>query len=261
MSNKIIDNHTPHILLIDDQPEELRSLLLLLKHSGYNVSLTTEAHSGYQRAVALCPDLIILDIVMPRMDGFAMCRLLRETSSTCSTPVIFLTSSNLLHQKLKGFDVGGVDYILKPFSAEEALARIKLHLHLSQKNKNPNYSTQHAKTLEQSLSHDQVTLNAAKNFIEKNISTTLTLSDIAQAVGTHSKRLSMLFRQEIGITAFEYIRQVRLRKSKKLLEETQMSIQDVALLTGFQSACNFTTFFRRTIGVAPAEYRKNAALK
>jgi DNA-binding response OmpR family regulator len=263
MHNSAMYNRNSHILLIDDKPEELRLLLILLRQSGYNISLATDAHAGYQKAVALCPDLIVLDIVMPRMDGFAMCRLLRESQATCWIPVIFLTSSNILQQKLKGFDVGGVDYILKPFSAEEALARINLHLHLS-KNKGGTHFIPHLEgksEVELKLTNDQIILNAAKNFIDENISDIPTLSDIAQAVGTYSKKLSMLFRQHVGITAFEYIRQVRVQKAKKLLAETPMSIQDIAQLTGFQSSCNFTTFFRRAMGIAPREFRKKPEAK
>lgn len=258
MFNNLVKNSNPHILVVDDKPEELHKLLSLLSQQRWTISLSIDAHAGYQRAVALCPDLIILDVVMPRMNGFAMCRLLRETASTRNTPVIFLTSTGMLEERLEAFELGGVDYILKPFAAQEVLARINVHLRLNRyANVRPQINIQNDEACgDQNLDTEQIILQAAMNFIWANLSETPSLPELAQAVGTHAKRLSGIFRQQIGMTVFDYVRQIRLQKAQELLIGSKMSIQDISELTGFQSPCNFTTSFRRAKGLAPSEFRK-----
>jgi DNA-binding response OmpR family regulator len=257
MLHNSVKRRAPHILIIDDKPEELRSLLNLLRSQEWNISLASDAHSGYQRAVALRPDLIVLDVVMPRMNGFAMCRLLRETTTTRHIPVIFLTSSGLLEERLEGFELGGVDYVIKPFAPQEVCARINLHLRLTMSNQEEGHGVSETSD-ENILNGDQVILQAAMNYIMENLSAIPSLAGIAQAVGTHEKKLSSIFRHHLGMTVFDYVRQARLRKAQELLTRSTVSIQDIAEMTGFQSACNFTTAFRRAQGVAPGEYRRQA---
>ena len=262
MLHNSVKRRAPHILIIDDKPEELRSLLNLLRRQEWNISLASDAHSGYQRAIALRPDLIVLDVVMPRMNGFAMCRLLRETATTRHIPVIFLTSSGLLEERLEGFKLGGVDYVIKPFAPQEVRARINLHLRLTMNSQEAAHCCSEACEPGESaiLSSEQIILQAAMNYIMENLSAIPSLAGIAQAVGTHEKRLSSIFRHHLGMTVFDYVRQTRLRKAQELLTRSTVSIQDIAELTGFQSACNFTTAFRRAQGVAPGEYRRQAQL-
>ncbi len=99
----------PHVLVIDDTPDELRGLLTLLRAQAWKVSVATEAYQGYQRALATRPDLIVLDVRMPQMNGFSLCRLLREASVTRRVPILFLTSSGSLEERLEGLTLGGVD--------------------------------------------------------------------------------------------------------------------------------------------------------
>jgi len=87
---------SPLILVIDDMPEALQALLQQIRGQGWRLSLASEARQGLQRALALRPDLIVLDVRMPHMDGFTLCRLLREAPATRNTPIIFLTSAGSL---------------------------------------------------------------------------------------------------------------------------------------------------------------------
>lgn len=82
-------SESPHILLIDDVPEDIRATLVLLKAQPWRISLASDAHQGYHRALALRPDLIVLDVHMPHMNGFSLCRLLREAPSTGTPPSCF----------------------------------------------------------------------------------------------------------------------------------------------------------------------------
>lgn len=248
----VTGGHRPHLLVIDDTPEELQPLLLQLRAQPWRVTLASDPRQGYQRALALHPDLILLDVRMPQMDGFTLCRLLREAPATQRTPVIFLSSAGALEERLEGLQLGGVDYVIKPCEPAEVLARIRIHLQLTWRAPQPAPAQEGAGSVEA----EQVVLLAAMRFIEQHLGELPSLAEIARKVGTHDKRLSGIFRERLDTTVFAYIREVRLRRAQELLAEGSMSIQDIADLLGFRSACNFTTAFRERTGTTPSVFRR-----
>ena len=125
----------PTILIVDDSLSYLGALLDRLERHGFLIVLAQTAAEGLMRAEFADPDLILLDIVMPDIDGFEACRRLKAGKRTKDIPVIFMTGLTDPKQKVTGFDVGGVDYITKPFQIEEVLARINTHLALRRANR------------------------------------------------------------------------------------------------------------------------------
>ncbi|WP_243458694.1 helix-turn-helix domain-containing protein [Pseudomonas sp. OA65] len=244
----------PHILLIDDVPEDIRATLILLKTQPWRISLASDAYQGYQRALALRPDLIVLDVHMPQMDGFSLCRLLREAPATRHIPILFLSSANTSLERLEGLTVGAVDYIPKSCAPEEVLARIKIHLQLTWRAP----PAVHESPADPEPQGDEIVLRAAMRLIENQLDDMPSLGMLAQKVGTHEKRLTAIFREHLGMTVFAYIRDARLRRGQDLLCESAMSVQDVAELVGFRNACNFTTAFRQRIGMTPSQFRQQA---
>lgn len=242
----------PHILLIDDVPEDIRATLVLLKSQPWRISLASDAYQGYQRALALRPDLIVLDVHMPQMDGFSLCRLLREAPATRHVPILFLSSANTSLERLEGLTVGAVDYIPKSCAPEEVLARIKIHLQLTWRAP----PAVHESPADPEPQGDEIVLRAAMRLIENQLDDMPSLGMLAQKVGTHEKRLTAIFREHLGMTVFAYIRDARLRRGQDLLCESAMSVQDVAELVGFRNACNFTTAFRQRIGMTPSQFRQ-----
>ncbi|WP_411386520.1 helix-turn-helix domain-containing protein [Pseudomonas sp. MPB03] len=247
-------SESPHILLIDDVPEDIRATLVLLKAQPWRISLASDAHQGYHRALALRPDLIVLDVHMPHMNGFSLCRLLREAPSTRHTPILFLSSANSAIERLEGLTVGAVDYIPKSCAPEEVLARIKIHLQLTWRAP----PAVHETPADPEPQGDEIVLRAAMRLIENQLDDMPSLGLLAQKVGTHEKRLTAIFREHLGMTVFAYIRDARLRRGQDLLCESAMSVQDVAELVGFRNACNFTTAFRQRIGMTPSQFRQQA---
>lgn len=116
------------ILVIDDTPENLALLSQILKDKGYKVRSVTKASTGLRGAKAAPPDLILLDIKMPEMSGYEVCQHLKADELTRDIPVIFISALGDVLDKVKAFEVGGVDYITKPLQVEEVLARIQTHL-------------------------------------------------------------------------------------------------------------------------------------
>jgi two-component system, sensor histidine kinase and response regulator len=118
------------ILIVDDAIESLRLLSAMLEEQGYEVRGVTNGSTALIGVQGLVPDLILLDIQMPGMNGYEVCQQLKDSSLTRDIPVIFLSASNEAFDKVKAFAVGGVDYITKPFQVEEVLARVAHHLNL-----------------------------------------------------------------------------------------------------------------------------------
>jgi len=116
------------ILIIDDTPENLNLLSTMLTEQGYKVRSVTKGSTGLRGAQAAPPDLVLLDVNMPQMNGYEVCQHLKADDRTCEIPVIFISALGDVIDKVKAFSVGGVDYITKPFQVEEVLARIETHL-------------------------------------------------------------------------------------------------------------------------------------
>ncbi|MES9872730.1 MAG: HD domain-containing phosphohydrolase [Candidatus Sedimenticola sp. 6PFRAG7] len=129
--NVINPNQLPgDILIVDDTPASLRLLSGLLTDAGYKTRPANSGELALQSAFTKAPELILLDIRMPGIDGYEVCRRLKENESTREIPVIFISALDDIRDRVKGFEVGGVDYISKPFQQEEVMARVRTHLEL-----------------------------------------------------------------------------------------------------------------------------------
>ncbi len=116
------------ILVVDDDEYSRGYLAILLRASDYETFEAVDGQDAYEKAVATDPDLILMDIVMPRLDGFQACALIKAEERFADTPIIFLSSKSDTEDKIKGLDIGGVDYITKPFDEGEVLARVRSQL-------------------------------------------------------------------------------------------------------------------------------------
>jgi len=117
-----------NILVVDDTPANLRLLTELLVQNGYGVRPAPNGNLALKTVESKLPDLILLDIMMPDIDGYEVCRRLKASERSRDVPVIFISAINETMDKVKAFSIGGVDYITKPFEPEEVLARIQTHL-------------------------------------------------------------------------------------------------------------------------------------
>jgi DNA-binding response OmpR family regulator len=121
-----------NILIVDDMPANLRLLSQILTEQGYKVRAALNGAHALTAVQADSPDLILLDIRMPEMDGYEVCQRLKADGRTADIPVLFISALDETEDKVKAFAVGGVDYVAKPFRVEEVLARVKTHLALRQ---------------------------------------------------------------------------------------------------------------------------------
>src|SRR5215213_1322554 len=151
------------ILLVDDNPANLGVLTQLLTTQGWRVLVAQQGESGLRIAQQVRPDLIMLDVLLPGMDGFAICRSLKADLATAEIPVLFMTVRMEAADKLKGFQAGAVDYITKPFQAEEVLARVTTHLRLRQ-------LTHRLRAHNEQLQVAEIALRMANEDLERRVS-------------------------------------------------------------------------------------------
>ncbi len=121
-------NHEPSILIVDDNPQNLATLTQILTNQGYSVHPAINGEVALIVAQTLVPDVILLDIRMPGLDGYEVCQQLKAVEATREIPILFLSALDDITDKVKAFDVGGVDYITKPFQADEVVARVEIHI-------------------------------------------------------------------------------------------------------------------------------------
>ncbi|WKT81657.1 response regulator transcription factor [Thermosynechococcus sp. PP45] len=115
----------PRILIIDDDPAIADVLAINLQMAGYEVTKSLDGMQGQALAVQLSPDLILLDLMLPQVDGFTICQRLRRDPRTQDIPILMLTALSQTHNKVEGFNAGADDYLTKPFELEEMLARVR----------------------------------------------------------------------------------------------------------------------------------------
>ena len=116
------------ILLVDDAPQSLGALCSELEADGYTVIVAIDGASALARLELVSPDAILMDALMPGMDGFETCRQIKSDPAWAHVPVIFMTGLSETSQIVKGFDAGGVDYVVKPVRAEEVMVRLATHV-------------------------------------------------------------------------------------------------------------------------------------
>ncbi|MDX9706308.1 MAG: helix-turn-helix domain-containing protein [Azospira sp.] len=234
---------------MDDSLDELRLLSDMLRAEHFRLTVATDGRAGYQRAVVSQPDVILLDVAMPQIDGFGTCRLLKADPATRHIPVIFLTARNAPEERLRGLQLGGVDYVAKPVLAAEVVARIRIHLSLR--------GARPAQTPAPGAADpDEVLFEAATREIRDHLDCLPAVPDIAQRLGTYDKKLGQIFRRRLGMTVSAFIGEERIRLARRLLDETPMTVEQIALHVGFGTGANFTTAFRKRMGMTPTHYRQ-----
>lgn len=250
----------PLILLVDDSMAEQRLLVEVLTGQKFRLAIALNGMDGFQKALLNNPDLILLDVSMPGVDGFGVCRMLKANALTKHIPVIFLTSGNEPKQRLDGLLLGAVDYIPKPFSTElEVLARIRLHLPWVKEANAPLLRGTHKRMpTALGVSSQALLANLAVEYLTSDLANAPTPAELARMVGTNETTLNEAFRKEFDLPVFAFLREERLRHAQRLLAETKISIGLIGEHVGYVHSGNFTTAFRQRFGITPREFRQRS---
>lgn len=238
------------VLLVDDQPEEVRLLGEMLRRAGARVLLATDGLDALRLARDIRPNVILLDVNLPPLDGFEVCRQLQELSGTRAIPVLFLTGRIEVENRLLGFSAGGRDYITKPFLEAEVLARVNLHADLTRRH-------MHEPRAGHLKGDAPPWLTQAVDILQDQLSITPRLTVLAYKVGTNPRQLNEAFRTHLGNTVFGYLRECRLKEAHRLLMDSSLTIQQISDRMGYSNGANFSTAFRERFGVSPSQLRRD----
>jgi CheY-like chemotaxis protein/AraC-like DNA-binding protein len=249
---------TPRLLIIDDRPDSVALLVSILEARAVEILVALDGADGLVKAMAGRPDLILLDLFMPGMNGLQVCEQLKANPRIADIPVVFLSASTATEDKLQGFALGAVDYITKPFSEEEVLARVFVHLHAK-------WRLDRLQTMlgqraldgvgDQAFPDDNLFAQALA-VLDKRMADPPGLIELAGKLGTNERKLTEIFRQRVGMTVFDYFSEWRLETARHLLASSGMRVQVIASHVGYRNAGDFTRAYRRRYGVGPREYRQ-----
>lgn len=245
----------PQLLLIDDSPADLSLLAEMMAHQAMRIHAAGDGEDGFNKAVLVQPDLILLDLVMPKMDGFATCRLLKHHPKTRRIPILFLSAANEVDKRIEGLTLGAVDFIGKPFVEEEVIARVRVHLNLARERQAVAGDVSDPCSETRVAGRDLALLEAAITLLRQALQHPPHLTQLSRQLGCNEKRLNQVFQEHLGMTVFVWIREERLRQARNLLLSTAMPIATIAAHLGYSSQANFAKAFRERFGCSARELR------
>ncbi|QOT81497.1 response regulator [Cupriavidus basilensis] len=243
------------ILVVDDHPSDRSLLADFLGQQGFRVYMASDGLDGVNKARASRPDLILMDIAMPRCDGMAACRQLKDDPATRDIPVIFLTASSHPQERVAGLEAGAIDYITKPFHFDEVRLRVSIHLTLEFDASTPSPTTDIATPGDEASGLDVALFRQVRAIVLGNFVDVPDVEALARQTGTSARRLSQALKRCTGLTVFDYVREERLRESKRLLLESDSDIATIAMRVGYTSGANFATAFKARFGISPTDMR------
>lgn len=244
------------VMVVEDNEDFRHFLHRELSHIYNKVLVVKDGMEGALKAEEENPDLIVSDVMMPRMNGTDMCRRIKENIETSHIPVILLTAWSTDEGRTEGYKAGADAYIAKPFDMEVLLARISNLLEKQEKRKQDfsHSISLDPKTVTDS-SPDEAFLNEVIGHIEKNIDNSeYTIDSLAGDVVMSRMSFYRKMKSLTGQTPADFIRTVRLKTAAKLLKEGNCNVSEACYRTGFASPQNFSKHFKEIFGVLPSQY-------
>lgn len=261
--SEIPDPESPIILLVEDNPD-MRQYLRRHLARQYRLLEAQDGEEGYQKAAAEIPEVIISDVMMPKMDGFEMCRRLKTSELTSHIPVILLTAKGSGESKLEGLELGADEYLTKPFEARELHLRIRNLL--EQQRKMQQRFRQQVTVVQvepadiELPSREKEFMQKALRIIEARMSNAkFGAAALAREMDESEKQLNRKIHNLFGANSTELIRSMRLKRAAQLLQQRSGTVSEIAFDVGFSNLSYFARCFKRQYGKAPSEFMNEAS--
>lgn len=248
----------PLILIVEDNQDVVAYIHSCVQEN-YEVRIAANGKLGVEIALTIIPDVIICDVMMPEMDGFAVCQHLKSSKVTSHIPIIMLTAKATQEDKLIGLTHGADVYLTKPFHREELLVRIR-NLSLLSLRLREALSIQERTTdsFGQLQKQEAAFLEELRQIIESNMANEdFNTQHLCRAIAMSRTQLHRKLKALSGQATAHYIRSIRLQKAKTLLKETNLSIGEIVSEVGFKDFSHFSQTFLKEFGVQPSKFRQN----
>lgn len=249
------------VLVVEDHPD-LRKIITDQLKNDYNVIEADNGQLGLQLAEEKIPDLIISDIMMPKMDGYDLCSLIKKNMKTNHIPIIILTAKAAIENKLKGLEIGADDYLIKPFNPFELQTRVK-NLILNRRRLREKFSSEIIIKPADVIvpSSQKVFIEKVTNIIEENLEDELfSVEHLSSKIGLSRVQLHRKIKALCNQSTSEFIRTYRLQKAVELIKQDAGNFTEIAFKVGFNSQAYFNKSFQKMYGVTPSEYKKNFSI-
>lgn len=248
------------ILVVEDNLDVAHYIGSLLQEH-YTLRYAHNGHIGLELALELVPDLILTDLMMPVMDGYALVRSIRENEAVNHIPVIVITARCTEEDRIKGIEAGADAYLYKPFNAEELLVRVSYLLDSRRmlRSKYANAVERQIANAEKQLSiADQDFLSRLTDITYRQMETgELDVETVASKMCITRQQLTRKLQAVTGETAVVYLMRIRLNRAKQLLDSSaDMQIGDIATKCGFEDNAYFSRIFKQYFHLTPSQYRK-----
>jgi DNA-binding response OmpR family regulator len=258
IEQKSEDGEKSTVLIVEDN-EDVRNFIKDSLGDQYEIVEAENGKLGLEKINEENPDLVISDVMMPVMDGFEMIRQIRSDLKTSHIPVIVLTARASMEHKLEGLELGADSYIPKPFNSRHLQVRVKKLIESRLKIRD-HYRDKLSfdDNNENSIGKiDRRFMNKAIKSIEDNIQNPdFNVEELSQLLGLSRVHLYRKIKQLTGMSASEFIRSVRLKRSKQLLRDRGLTVSEIAYEVGFSSPSYFTKCFKEMFNLSPKEYQE-----
>lgn len=257
----------PTLLIVEDN-KELQQFLKQELTPFYNIYVEDNGQSGLDTCMAIFPDIIITDVMMPQMDGIEMCRHIRNNLSVAAIPIVMLTAKGNVESQIEGYESGADLYMAKPFSMKLLKAGMKRLLEQKEQwlkkaaTLSPGDNTAARSKATEPSDPTQAARQKLMQFIQKTVEEHISdpefsSDQLASAMNVSRSKLYKDIRELAdGFSLSDYVRNVRLEKAAELLVTTRLNVQEIMMETGFINSSHFTKAFKTKFGVPPTEYKK-----
>ncbi len=247
----------PVLLVIDDN-YDIRSYISNFFSDKFVVLTADNASKGLEITYSLLPDIIILDVMMPGMNGLECCEQLKKDIRTSHIPIIVLTARSVDTQRVEGYECGADSYITKPFTTEVLSARIANLLENRRRMQQRIMEGEsYMKSMDENNDKDIQFINMLNDYINDNIdNVSLEVKSISSHMAMSRTQFYRKFKTLTGLSPNEYVRVVRLKRAIEMMKQTNKSISEICYETGFSSPSYFAKCFKNYIGLSPNEYKR-----
>lgn len=243
------------LLVIEDNPDVV-GYLKACYQSHFSIHVAQDGKEGYSMAVEEIPDIIISDVMMPHMDGFELCKKLKEDYRTSHIPIILLTAKADIPSRIEGLETGADAYIVKPFNQRELLVRMQRLLELRRKLYR-RYSSGNRTEFSSDpvIRKEDMFFEKLDEIILKNIGDeSFDIPALCREMAMSKSQLYRKFRALTDVSAAKYIRRLRMKKAKTLLQTTGMNVTEVGYEIGMKSVSTFSKLFKEEFGCSPTDF-------
>ncbi|MGA0560567.1 hybrid sensor histidine kinase/response regulator transcription factor [Larkinella sp. VNQ87] len=247
------------LLLIIDDNADIRAYVRSIFESEYRVLEASDGQEGLEKATATLPSLVICDLMMPRLDGYAFCRMLKAQEATSHIPVVVLTARAQVADRIEGFEQGADDFLTKPFLPSEIRVRVR-NLIRNQNRLRTYFSGQERDVrivVEPEKRQEEVFLQKVRAVIDRHLGeSAFSVEQLSQEINLSQRQLVRKLKALTDQTAVEFIRNHRLEQAALYLRQNDQTISEIAFRVGFESVSYFTKMFQEKFGQLPSAYSR-----